>query len=70
MKKANEPVDYLDAIRQMRQEEQDERNQIHSPGFIPQEKSVVDYAAVSKAWDKTMRGMFIVNMPTQKGKPN
>ena len=68
MTKANEPVDYLDAIQQLRREEQDERNQIHSPDFIPQEEDAVDYMAVSKAWDKALQGRDVVNMPAQKGK--
>ena len=68
MKQSNEPVDYLYAIERLRREEQDERNQIHSPDFIPQDEAVVDYTAVSKAWDKAMRGRDIVNMPTQKDK--
>ncbi len=68
MTKADKSVDYLAAIEQLRQEEQNKRNQIHSPDFIPQEEAVVDYLAVSKAWDKTLQGRDVVNMPVQRGR--
>ena len=68
MTKADKSVDYLAAIEQLRQEEQNKRNQIHSPDFIPQEEAVVDYLAVSKAWDKTLQGRDVMNMPVQRGR--
>ena len=66
MKKDNEPVNYLDAIQQLRREEQDERNQIHSPNIFPQEEAVIDYTQVSKAWDKALQHRDIINMPPEK----
>ena len=66
MTKADKSVDYLAAIEQLRQEEQNKRNQIHSPDFVPQEEDAVDYMAVSKAWDKALQGRDVVNMPAQK----
>ncbi len=68
MTKADKSVDYLAAIEQLRQEEQNKRNQIHSPDFVPQKEDAVDYMAVSKAWDKALQGRDVVNMPAQKGK--
>ena len=68
MNKTNEPIDYLTVMEQLRREEQDKRNQIHSPDFIPQEEAVVDYLAVSKAWEKTLQGRDVVNMPVQRGR--
>ncbi len=68
MTKADKSVDYLAAIEQLRQEEQNKRNQIHSPDFVPQEEDAVDYMAVSKAWVKALQGRDVVNMPAQKGK--
>ena len=65
MKKAKEPVDYLAAIEQMKQEEQNGRNRIHSPEYIPETEAAVDYTAISKAWDKAMRGRDTVNMPAK-----
>ncbi len=66
MNKNNKPIDYLDAIQRLRREEQDERNQIHSPDFISKDNAVVDYTQVSKAWDKAMQGRDVVNMPAEK----
>ena len=52
MKKA-EPVDYLAAIEELRQEEQRQESQIHDPDYIPpQADEPVDYLAASKAWEK------------------
>ena len=68
MTKADKSVDYLAAIEQLRREEQNKRNQIHSPDFVPQEEDAVDYMAVSKAWDKTLQGRDVVNMPVQRGR--
>ena len=56
MKQNNEPVDYPDAIRHLRREEQNERNQIHSPDFLPQDEAVVNYTNVAKAYDNALQG--------------
>lgn len=68
MAKADKSCDYLAAIEQLHREEQNKRNQIHSPDFVPQEEAAVDYIAVSKAWDKALQGRDVVNMPAQEGK--
>lgn len=60
--KQNNPVDYLAAIDQLRQEEQTEQHQIHDPDFIPaHSEEPVDYLAISRAWEKEQAGKYKIH---------
>lgn len=65
------PVDYLAAIEQLRQEEQNESAQIHDPDFIqPQPDEPVDYFAISKAWEIEQKGKDIIYLHLRKRNPS
>ena len=62
-----EPIDYLAAIEQLRQEEQSEEHQIHAPDHIPVcSDEPVDYLAVSKAWEKEQASRHKLQMHIKK----
>lgn len=57
----NRPVDYLAAMKQLRQKDETEKHQIHAPDFIPiHSEKPVDYLAISKAWDKEQAGQYTI----------
>ena len=66
-----EPVDYLAAIKVLRQEEQNQQIQIHDPDYIPpQADEPVDYLAISKAWEKEQAGKYKIHLQAGKRNPS
>lgn len=67
----NEPVDYLAAINELRQEEQRQQTQIHDPDYTPpQSDEPVNYLAISEAWRKEQSAKHKIHLQTGKRNPS
>ena len=63
----SEPFDYLAALEELRQNELEQKNQIHSPDDIrPLADKPVDYLAVSRAWEKMQAGKYTIYTTEQE----
>ena len=61
--KPAEPVDYLAAMEQLRQEEKAKKHQIRSPEFIPSRADEpVNYPVASRAWETEQKGKYKIHM--------